>query len=93
MRYEWDEDKNRANQKKHGISFELATRVFLDENRVEFFDGDHSTLLEERWGVIGRVERILVVIYTIRHEDTIRIITARAANREEENEYYRSYYG
>ena len=92
MRYEWDENKNLANQKKHGIPFELATRVFLDENRVEFFDEEHSTLLEERWGVIGRVERILVVIYTIRHEDTLRIITARAANREEEDGYYRGYY-
>ena len=38
MQFEWDEEKNRKNIKKHGISFELAAKVFLDENRIENYD-------------------------------------------------------
>jgi uncharacterized protein len=46
--FEWDESKNRLNQLKHGISFEEAKTVFLDDNAVEFFDDEHSEL-EDRF--------------------------------------------
>lgn len=88
MEFEWDEEKNRANIRKHdGISFEMAVRVFLDENRIEKYDARHS-LDEDRYNVIGMVENLLFVVYTERNDDTIRIISARKATKEECNEYY-----
>ena len=63
MRYEWDDDKNIANKKKHdGIGFETAVRVFLDNKRIEKYDEKHSTLTEERWNVIGLVLDVLFVV-------------------------------
>ncbi len=91
MTFEWDENKNKENNKKHdGISFEMATRVFLDSKRLELFDEEHSSLNEERYYVLGRVEKVLFVVYTERHE-SIRIISARKATKEEVNEYYQNY--
>ena len=91
MTFEWDEDKNRINKKKHdGISFELAVRVFLDEKRLDKYDTEHSTIYEERWNVIGRVEDILFVVY-VEVDSRIRIISARKADKEETDEYYRNY--
>ena len=91
MRYEWDDDKNIANKKKHdGIGFETAVRVFLDNKRIEKFDDKHSTLTEERWNVLGLVLDVLFVVYTER-KDTVRIISARKATKEEEKEYYADY--
>ena len=91
MRYEWDDDKNIANKKKHdGIGFETAVRVFLDNKRIEKYDEKHSTLTEERWNVIGLVLDVLFVVYTER-KDTVRIISARKATKEEEKEYYADY--
>ena len=91
MTFEWDEDKNRINKKKHdGISFELAVRVFLDEKRLDKYDTEHSTIYEEPWNVIGRVEDILFVVY-VEVNSRIRIISARKADKEETDEYYRNY--
>ena len=91
MRYEWDDDKNIANKKKHdGIGFETAVRVFLDNKRIEKYDEKHSTLTEERWNVIGLVLDVLFVVYTER-KDSVRIISARKATKEEEREYYADY--
>ena len=53
MTFEWDEKKNAINKKKHGISFEMAVRVFLDEKRVEKLDIEHSTLEEEYYENYG----------------------------------------
>ena len=91
MTFEWDEGKNRINKKKHdGISFELAVRVFLDEKRLDKYDTEHSTIHEDRWNVIGRVEDILFVVY-VEVNSRIRIISARKADKEEIDEYYRNY--
>ena len=86
---EWDDDKALLNKIKHRIRFELAARVFLDENRIDYFDELHSDD-EERWKVIGRVRDILAVIYTERGE-RLRLISARYATKEEEDEYYGQY--
>lgn len=89
MEFEWDEEKNLANIRKHdGISFQIAVRVFLDENRIEEYDARHS-IDEDRYNVIGMVERLLFVVYTERNADTIRIISARKATKEECDEYYK----
>lgn len=59
-RYDWDENKNLANIKKHGISFETATLVFNDENRIEIYDESNSTD-EERYNTIGRIEDVVLL--------------------------------
>lgn len=87
MKFEWDERKNQINQEKHGISFELAAYVFQDEHYIEMFDFEHSTIDEERYIAIGRVGRILFVVFTERKED-IRLISARLATEEERRLYY-----
>ena len=92
MTFEWDENKNDANKKKHGVSFEMAVRVFLDDKRIEKFDEEHSTLDEERVNIIGRVSGLLIlfVVATDKSGKT-RIISARKAEPEEEMEYYENY--
>ena len=90
MTFEWDDDKNRKNIQKHGISFSEAIRVFLDEKRIEKYDEKHSTIEEERIKVLGLVYKVVVVIYTERHEN-IRVISARFADKEEIDEYYSDY--
>ena len=86
---EWDDNKAELNYKKHGIRFRVAARIFLDENRIDDYDELHSDY-EDRWKVIGKVKDILVVIYTERGEK-YRIISARYATSEEEDEYYGQY--
>ena len=61
---EWDENKNQQNIKKHGISFQTAALVFADEERIEYLDKLHSQD-EERYVVLGCVQGILYVVYTI----------------------------
>ena len=86
---EWDDAKNEKNFRKHKIYFEDAARVFLDENRIDYLDENHSDD-EERWKVIGKVRNVLVVIYTERGE-ILRLISARKAEKKEEDEYYGQY--
>jgi len=90
LRFEWDEKKNRENQRKHGVSLEEAQTVFLDENAIRFFDPDHSKD-EDRFVMLGlsfRV-RVLVVCHCFRASETvIRIVSARKANRKEEAYYW-----
>ena len=86
---EWDDEKYQLNVKKHGIYFEDAARIFLDENRIDDYDELHSDY-EDRWKVIGKVRDVLVVIYTERSEK-YRIISARYATSDEEDEYYGQY--
>lgn len=92
MIFKWDENKNSINKKKHGVSFEMAVRVFLDEKRIEKLDAAHSTLEEERMNIIGRVQDMLIlfVVATDRN-GTARIISARKAEPDEEAEYYENY--
>lgn len=87
MKFEWDINKDKINQKKHKISFSTAKLIFQDENRLDFPDFNHS-ITEERRVVIGKVRHILFVCYTMRGEDTIRIISARKATKREEMLYY-----
>ncbi|MCM1251275.1 MAG: BrnT family toxin [Clostridium sp.] len=54
MTFEYDEDKNKANIEKHGISFRSAARVFFDYDRIEFYDEENS-VFEDRYDTIGDV--------------------------------------
>jgi uncharacterized protein len=86
--FEWDPAKAELNLRKHGVTFEFASAVFLDPDRIEELDQNHFD--EERWIVTGRVEQfVLVVIFTLRDE-SIRIISARKGVR---NEYIRYWNG
>jgi uncharacterized protein len=91
LRFEWDEGKDRQNRRKHGVSFEEAQTVFLDENAIRFFDPDHSGD-EDRFLMLGisfRL-RVLIVCHCFRQDETIiRIISARKANQHEERDYWR----
>jgi uncharacterized protein len=74
--FEWDENKNEANQERHGIPFEDAQLAFLDPKRIVALDTRHSTLHEKRFYCIGKVKGgILTVRFTLR-SGKIRIIGA-----------------
>lgn len=86
---EWDERKNARNRSKHGVSFEEAQSVFLDEHAVQFFDERHSSS-EERFLMLGRSShfRLLLVAHTFREPGSvIRIISVRRATRKEGRHY------
>jgi uncharacterized protein len=89
VRFEWDEAKNVANRLKHGISFEEAQVLFTSgDDYLEIFDADHSES-EERFIAIGPIALGLVlIVWTERDEETIRIISARWANPHEQGLYH-----
>ena len=87
LQFEWDEEKEKSNIEKHGIDFETASHVFLDPNRMEYYDKAHSTLEEDRYITIGLVGDVLTVVYTERVE-ALRIISARVATKKEKEAYY-----
>lgn len=86
MKFEWDQEKNLINQKKHKISFETAAYAFQDENYIEMYDFEHSTE-EDRYIAIGCVGEVLFVVFTERKEN-IRLISARLATESERRLYY-----
>ncbi len=89
LRFEWDERKNKQNQRKHGVSFEEARSVFFDLQAVEFYDDEHDQK-EDRFLLLGVSAklRILMVCHCLRQSgDAIRIISARRATRNEQGEY------
>lgn len=88
MDFSWDDEKNKINIQKHGVSFESALGVFFDPNRLESIDFSHSNENEERYRVIGMSNKLLFVVYTERFT-TYRIISARLADKEEQDEYYK----
>lgn len=88
MDFEWDEQKASSNLAKHGVSFDEATAVFDDTNRLEELDAsdDH----EERWRAIGLAPSgVFFIVYTERDGGVIRMISARVATRHEQDRYYR----
>jgi len=91
LSFEWDEKKNRANQKKHKVSFEEARTIFFDDNARLIDDPDHSKQ-EDRFVLLGisSLLRMLLVCHCYREEDKIiRIISARKAIKTEQAQYKR----
>ncbi len=89
MIFEWDDQKAVANIEKHGVSFGEATEVFYDPNALEDYDPAHSDV-EARFFMIGLSSRgLLYVIYAERAADTVRIISARKADKVERKNYER----
>lgn len=98
MRYEWEEAKNLRNQRKHdGISFEMAALAFEDECCLVYADRIDSKTKEQRWHAIGAAQiepgagAVLLVVHVYREDDhgeeIIRIISARAAEKNEIRRY------
>jgi hypothetical protein len=87
LEYEWDPRKAESNFAKHGIRFADATSVFADPGALTVPDDD---LREERYVTMGHdgAGRLLVVVYTWRVEDLVRLISARKATRTEADQYY-----
>jgi len=88
VRVVWDEAKNQRNRRKHGVSFEEARALFArTDEYLEIFDEAHSEE-EDRFIAIGPVARgLILVVYTERDEETIRLISARWATRREADLY------
>ncbi|MBO4311742.1 MAG: BrnT family toxin [Desulfovibrionaceae bacterium] len=94
QRFEWDDEKDRANIRKHGVSFEEASTVFNDEYGIFIADPDHSES-EDRFLLIGFSEtaRLLLVCHCYRQSDlVIRIISARKATASEKATYGEQFY-
>lgn len=90
MRFVWDREKSRANQRKHHVSFETACEVFSDPLHRSILDRIVDG--EQRWQTIGMVAGLvmLIVAHTYRDdgdEEVVRIISARKATRKERRDY------
>jgi uncharacterized protein len=86
--FEWDENKNRKNRAKHGVSFETARMIFEDPDLIT--RQDREVQGEQRWQTIGYAEGVLTVAHTAQEsglDETIRIISARRATPAERKLY------
>ncbi|MDQ7090528.1 MAG: BrnT family toxin [Methylococcales bacterium] len=90
--FEWDPIKTKTNLKKHAVSFEEAAEVFLDPLQLTLPDNEHHDA-EERWITLGNTQqhKLRLVVHTFvsysQEQITIRIISARPANRHEQRRY------
>lgn len=91
-RFDWDPQKDKANQRKHRLSFRQAATIFFDSKQLSIFDDAHSDE-EDRWITIGldNLGNLQVVVHTFESvsEDLcrIRIISARSAESDEQAQY------
>ncbi len=89
LRFDWDPKKAVENRRKHRVSFEEAQTAFLDEEALVMEDPDHSDT-EDRFILlgVGAGLRVLFVCHCVREAGSlIRIISARRANRHEQEQY------
>ena len=86
MNFEWNKSKAKDNFTKHGISFELAERVLDDPFAVEFLD-DREDYDEERFVILGIVDRQILFVAYAERKDAVRIISARRATKYEQKIY------
>lgn len=93
MSFDWDDAKAASNETKHGVTFAEAASIFEDPLSLTIRDMQHSED-EERWIILGQSSRgrLLVVVHTERG-DTLRIISARLATRQEIRNYERQHNG
>jgi uncharacterized DUF497 family protein len=90
MRFEWNVGKDRANRRKHGLTFEEAQTVFLDERALFMEDPEHSKT-EDRFLLLGMSSglRVITVCHCYRQRDNvIRLISARKATKLEREQYW-----
>ncbi|MCI0580441.1 MAG: BrnT family toxin [Chloroflexi bacterium] len=89
MDFEWDEQKNKANLRKHGIAFDDIPPIFSGEMPLLIDYDDRAEYGEERWLGIGLLGNyVIVIVFTEVIPGTIRLISARKANKDEQRRYY-----
>jgi uncharacterized DUF497 family protein len=88
MKFEWDPGKATSNHRKHGVDFADAVIALEDENALTIEDKGHDELRFKTLG-LGPKLKVLLVVHAERDEKTIRIISARKADRSERKQYYR----
>ncbi len=76
MKFEWDDEKDEFNHKKHGVSFNEAQKAFFDKNRVIAKDLEHSNEKEKRYFCFGKVYSGIVTVRFTMRKNSIRIIGA-----------------
>ncbi len=88
MQFEWNTKKAAANLKKHGVGFEEAKTVFGDF-LARIFDDEQHSFEEKRNGIVGHSikNRLLIISFTERENDTLRIISARETTSKERRKY------
>ena len=87
MEIEWDPEKARSNRAKHRVEFEEAVTCLLDSNALVLEDEESEG--ESRWILVGMSTkpRLLTIVYTLRMEDRLRLISARKATKREARNY------
>jgi len=92
MKFEWDENKRRANLQKHGLDFRDAQLLFTDDALV--IEDPHDDYDETRYILQGRLKQFIVsVVFTVWDDETIRIISMRKANKREQENYVQKRFG
>jgi uncharacterized protein len=83
LQFEWDAEKALANFDKHGVTFEFATRIFLDPEKLDI-EASRPEDGEGRWKTVGTIDgKRFVAVYTLRGH-VYRLISARRASKTEE---------
>jgi hypothetical protein len=88
MRFVWDPEKDRINRAKHGLSFEESTELFKSGvDYLEIYDEAHSEK-EDRFIAVGPIKRgVIVVAYSERDDDVLRLLSARMASKHERRHF------
>lgn len=88
MEFEWDEEKNEQNIRKHGLDFADGTELFSRQFPFLVAPDEHEHHAEERWRGIGTIRgRVVVAVFVERQPDVIRFISLRRASQEERKAY------
>ena len=87
--FDWDDAKANGNYRKHGVSFDMATRVFEDHFALQRLDALSGEYGEDRIIMTGMARGQLLTIVYVERGEIIRIISARAASKGEHDDYYR----
>ena len=88
LKFEWNKSKAKDNFERHGVTFEMAKEVFKDPFAVEFLD-DRQDYGEERFVIFGMVDGEVLYVAYIERDETIRMISARRATKDEEENYFK----
>ena len=90
VEYEWDEAKAAANLAKHGVSFTAAARALEDPRKIEILDDRFDYDDERTQSLCMDRGRVLFVVTVMPDENVCRIISARKATRDEQEQYFQS---
>ncbi len=85
--FEWDDDKNVKNIRRHGIDFLTAIQAFDDAGAIPYTDSEHSRIGEARYALIGMCPAGLVFVSFTYRGELCRIISARKASKQMQKDY------